>query len=330
MSEAIQKIQYKSEEFEKLIRERFEAIARKIDEMSSMEAAYLKTSESDYVDLSTNMLMTELQMKKSENPFEFYWLGNRGRILINTLKTIMAEIQTKEVTLENIDRFFKKYEESLVKICGIKCNKRKSQNTFYHGSTNNDILSFTPRDEKHGGSKGDREALVYAAYSRDYSLSFIFNKNRLSHITKKGEDGPNAYYKGRTLKDLIEMHDVGGTMYEFSGATAENFGIDKAKDTMEVVSNIEVVPTKKTKVISTLNELAQSATFKVFYDDENGEPKQLNMDDLLKERQKCINELAGNSYGNQMMLQRLREQQTALLKAMECQGQNHNPQHYRQ
>lgn len=40
--------------------------------MSSMEAAYLKTSESDYVDLSTNMLMTELQMKKSENPFEFY------------------------------------------------------------------------------------------------------------------------------------------------------------------------------------------------------------------------------------------------------------------
>lgn len=100
---------------------------------------------------------------------------------------------------------------------------------------------------------------------------------------------------------------------------------------MEVVSSVEVVPTRKTKVISALNELAQSTTFKVFYDDdENGEPEQLNMDVLLEERRKCIKELAENPYGNQMILQRLREQQTALLKAMECQGQNHNPQYYRQ
>lgn len=287
--------------FEKL-KEGFTKIAKEIDN----EVYNGDSVETDYVDLALNMVMEAYNNKSTNNP-HFYWLGNRRGIIANIIKDLQKN-KSDENQSKNIDIFLAKYKENLKRMCLAKRNRRLSQNIFYHGSTNNNIEKFVPRTT----SCGDKIPLVYAAYERDFSLTFIFKKGHTHIVNRSYTKGPNAYYKGHTMEDLIMNFDIGGTMYEFLGEEAKSFQVGMAKDNNEVVSKEIVKPTKKIKVISALNELSIHNNYKVFYDDEDGNPKELTAKDLMKKREECIEKLKQQDNKHFELLLRLQKQQENL------------------
>lgn len=248
-------------------------------------------------------------LEKAQNSLDFRWLGGRRRIL---LKLINKQIPIEQIFVEYLNPL-KEYIERK------KQHYEGHDKHYFHGSSNSDIETFEPRKD----SEGDPIPLVYAAYCRTFSLSFIFNK-KINHKYNLiiGKTIPKHVYYQHTLKDLLS-NDIGGTMYEFSGEAAQNFSYDLAKETYEVVSKTSVEPTKKQEIISTLNELVlNNEGFKVFYEEDERSPQELTLKDLYIVRQQYIEKLVKNPLGNTelKLIARLKKHQENLLSLAEQNG----------
>ena len=268
-----------------------------------------KAIEITYFDLIIQYInyAKEYCLEEAQNSLDFRWLGGRRRIL--------SELINKQIPIEQI---FTEYLDLLKEYIKRKKQYYKEHDKHYfHGSSNSDIETFEPQKD----SEGDPIPLVYAAYCRTFSLSFIFNK-KINHKYNPiiGKTIPKHVYYQHTLKDLLS-NDVGGTMYEFSGEAAQNFSYDLAKETYEVVSKTPVKPTEKQEIISTLNELVlNNEGFKIFYEEDERSPQELTLKDLYIKRQNYINNLKKNPLGNIALIQRLEEQQKNLLILAEQNG----------
>ena len=268
-----------------------------------------KVIEITYFDLIIQYInyAKEHSLEEAQNSLDFRWLGGRRRILLKLIN--------KQIPIEQI---FTEYLKSLkIYIERKKRYYEENQKHYFHGSSNSDIEIFEPRKE----SEGDPISLVYAAYCRTFSLSFIFNK-KINHKYNPiiGKTIPEHVYYQHTLKDLLS-NDVGGTMYEFSGEATQNFNYDLAKETYEVVSQTPVKPTEKQEIISTLNELVlNNEGFKVFYEEDERSPQELTLKDLYIAREQYIKELLKNPLGNTELIVRLKEQQENLLSLAEQNG----------
>lgn len=237
----------------------------------------------------------------------FRWLGGRRRIL--------SELINKQILIEQI---FTEYLDLLKEYIKRKKQYYEEHDTHYfHGSSNSDIETFEPRKD----SEGDPIPLVYAAYCRTFSLSFIFDK-KINHKYNPiiGKAIPKHVYYQHTLEHLL-LNDSGVTMYEFSGKAAQNFSYDLAKETYEVVSKTPVKPTRKTKIISTLNELVfNNEGFRIFYEEDERSPQELTLKDLYIVRQQYIEKLAKKPLGNTKLIAILKKQQENLLSLAEQNG----------
>lgn len=268
-----------------------------------------KAIEITYFDLIIQYInyAKEHSLEEAQNSLDFRWLGGRRRIL--------SELINKQIPIEQI---FAEYLDLLKGYIGRKKQYyEEHKKHYFHGSFNSDIEIFELRKE----SEGDPIPLVYAAYCRTFSLSFIFNKE-INHGYNPiiGKTIPEHVYYQHTLKDLLS-NDVGGTMYEFSGEAAQNFSYDLAKETYEVVSQTPVKPTEKQEIISTLNELVlNNEGFKIFYGEDERSPQELTLKDLYIVRQQYIEKLAKNPLGNTKLIARLKEQQENLLSLAEQNG----------
>ena len=110
-------------------------------------------------------------------------------------------------------------------------------------------------------------------------------------------------------------------MYEFYEEEAKNFSYDLAKETYEVVSKTPVKPTRKTKIISTLNELVfNNEGFRIFYEEDERSPQELTLKDLYIVRQQYIEKLAKNPLENTKLIVILKEQRENLLSLAEQNG----------
>ena len=268
-----------------------------------------KAIEITYFDLIIQYInyAKEHSLEEAQNSLDFRWLGSRRRIL---LKLINKQIPIEQIFTEYLDLLKNILKEK-------KQYYEEHDKHYFHGSSNSDIETFEPRKD----SEGDPIPLVYAAYCRTFSLSFIFNK-KINHKYNPiiGKTIPEHVYYQHTLKDLLS-NDVGGTMYEFSGEAAQNFSYDLAKETYEVVSKTPVKPTEKQKIISTLNELVfNNEDFRIFYGEDERSPQELTLKDLYIVRQQYIEKLAKNPLGNTELIARLKEQQENLLSLAEQNG----------
>ena len=269
------------------IKSYLEPIAKEIDDKFKNENKSLTTSELEYVELTSKSLARAIykpEYLKTEK--ECRWLGDRRELLQKTVIEKSEDTQIKEEILTKIEQHLDNYKIELIARYQLMIKNRKNTNTFYHGSIDCAITKFTPRDQTTSGSKGDIVPLVYATYDKNFALSFIVEKE-LSYSSNY--KNAKVLYK-TTIENLILNYDIGGILYEFLGEQANNFRIDMAKDKSEVVCHEPVEPTKKTEVISTLNELLQS-DFAVFYNNENKNPKRLTKEILLSIREKCIQNL---------------------------------------
>ena len=123
---------------------------------------------------------------------DFRWLGGRRRIL---LKLINKQIPIEQIFTEYLD-LLKEY---------IKRKKQyyeEHDTHYFHGSSNSDIETFEPRKD----SEGDPIPLVYAAYCRAFSLSFIFNK-KINHGYNPiiGKTIPEHIYYQHTLNEIVAL-----------------------------------------------------------------------------------------------------------------------------
>ena len=104
----------------------------------------------------------EHSLGEAQNLLYFRWLGGR--------RAILSKLINKQIPIEQI---FAEYLDLLKEYI-----KRKKQyyeghdKHYFHGSSNSDIETFEPRKD----SEGDHIPLVYGAYCRTFSLSFVFNK----------------------------------------------------------------------------------------------------------------------------------------------------------
>ena len=275
--------------------------------------------ETDYARLSLEALDSIVYngVENTKHLPQFYWLGQRKGILYTMVKNFITnenklDVASKELSIiysQQIKKYIERKKEKFEGHIG-------KSGHFYHGSINKEITTFEPRIQ----SLGDKIPLVYAAYSRAYSLSFILNNKGLIHYCNEKFKGPNAYYKGHNLTNLLNR-DIGGTMYEFYEEEAKKFSYDMAKDTSEVISQTPVKPTEKQEIISTLNELVlNNEGFKIFYGEDERSPQELTLKDLYIVRQQYIEKLTKNPHGNTELIARLKEQQENLLSLAEQNG----------
>lgn len=268
-----------------------------------------KVIEITYFDLIIQYInyAKEHGLEEAQNSLDFRWFGGRRRIL---LKLINKQIPIEQIFVEYLNSL-KEYIERK------KQHYEGHDKQYFHGSSNSDIKTFKPRKD----SEGDPIPLVYAAYCRTFSLSFIFNK-KINHGYNPiiGKTIPEHIYYQHTLEHLL-LNDFGGTMYEFSGEAARNFSYDLAKETYEVVSKTPVKPTEKQEIISTLNELVlNNEGFKIFYGEDERSPQELTLKDLYIVKQQYIEKLAKKPLENTKLIVILKEQRENLLSLAEQNG----------